>query len=218
MRVKVCGMRDEKNIQELVALKLDYFGFIFYEKSPRFVGNNNKNLSEFLKNIYQKKVGVFVNASTDFIIEKTQTYQLNLLQLHGGEAVDFCKNLKKKLSENNIQAKIIKVFPVGEDFDFKVLEDFEPYVSYFLFDTKGENLGGNGVSFDWEILQNYPLKTPFFLSGGIDLQHIEFLQKLKNLPLYALDINSRFEIKAGIKDKSKIQEFLLALENKNLEN
>ncbi|MFN3316293.1 MAG: phosphoribosylanthranilate isomerase, partial [Raineya sp.] len=103
MKVKVCGMRDEENIKEVAELTLDYFGFIFYEQSPRFVGNNNKNLSELLKNIHQEKVGVFVNASIDCILEKIQAYQLNLVQLHGGEAVDFCKDLKENLSENNIQ-------------------------------------------------------------------------------------------------------------------
>ena len=216
MRVKVCGMRDEKNIKEIAELALDYLGLIFYEKSSRFVGKNNTQLSDLVKKIDKKRVGVFVEATTDFILENVEAYQLDLVQLHGGESVGFCKYLREIFLENGKSVEIIKVFSIEKDIDFKDLEAFVPYINYFLFDTKGKNLGGNGVAFDWTVLQKYPLKIPFFLSGGIDLQHIAALPTLKNLPLYALDINSCFEISAGLKNKDKIQDFLSALQEVSL--
>jgi len=212
MKVKVCGLKDEKNIIDLVRLGVDYLGFIFYEKSPRFIGASNKILADFLKKIHLQKVGVFVDASEDFVLEQIQSYELNFMQLHGKESPRYCQNLQNKFRELGLQVKIIKVFSVGEGFDFSDCEAFMAYTDYFLFDTKGENLGGNGVAFDWNILQNYQLGKPFFLSGGIDLQHAEVLKKLHNPSLYAIDINSRFEIEAGLKDSEKIREFIVSLQ------
>ncbi|GAB4125326.1 MAG: phosphoribosylanthranilate isomerase [Raineya sp.] len=211
MKVKVCGMKYEKNIREIATLDLDFLGFIFYDKSPRFVGKRNIKLSDFVKKINKKKVGVFVEATTDFILENVEAYQLDLVQLHGGEMPSFCKNLKEKLLNKYPKVEVIKVFAVQKEINFEELQDFIPHINYFLFDTKGKSLGGNGTTFDWEALQKYPFKTPFFLSGGIDIQHISALPTFSNLPLYALDINSRFELNAGLKDINKIQDFLLAL-------
>jgi phosphoribosylanthranilate isomerase len=212
MKVKVCGLKNEKNIIELVRLGVDYLGFIFYEKSPRFIGKNNHTLSDFLKKIPLQKVGVFVDATEDFVLEQIQSYELNFVQLHSKESPHYCRNLQIKLVELGLEAKIIKVFSVGEGFDFSDCEAFMTCTDYFLFDTKGENLGGKGVAFDWNILQNYQLGKPFFLSGGIDLQHAPILKNLQNPALYALDINSHFEIEVGLKDSKKIREFIVSLQ------
>lgn len=200
-------MCEPSNIREVVDLGVDYIGFIFYEKSPRFI-QNPPVLQDFGK---AKKVGVFVNASLALIEEKIDEFALDMLQLHGGESVAFCEQLQTKLQKRKNEQKnieIIKVFSVDEYFDFSALEAFIPFTNYFLFDTKGKNLGGNGVRFDWSILKKYPFQVPFFLSGGIDLPHIEAIKALKDLPIYALDINSCFELRAGLKDISKIQKFL----------
>jgi phosphoribosylanthranilate isomerase len=205
MKIKVCGMSQAQNIASVVGLGIDYIGFIFYEKSPRYVLQNNSDFVKDLNFGKAQKVGVFVNHSIEFIIEKINQFQLDLVQLHGYESIEFCSSIR--FSVWATQIKIIKVFSIGEDFDFQQLDDYKPFVDYFLFDTKGKNLGGNGVTFDWEILKNYDNEIPFFLSGGIDIQHIEEIRKLKNLNIHALDINSKFELSAGLKDVEKIKEF-----------
>lgn len=201
-------MCEPSNIREVVDLGVDYIGFIFYEKSPRFI-QNPPDLQDYGK---AKKVGVFVNASLALIEEKIDKFALDMLQLHGGESVAFCKQLQERLNKRNAEhqqrVEVIKVFSVDDNFDFSTLEEFTPYINYFLFDTKGKNLGGNGIRFDWNILKKDHLQVPFFLSGGIDLPHIEAIKALKDLPIYALDINSCFELRAGLKNISKIQKFL----------
>lgn len=211
MKIKVCGMKEPSNIMEVVNLGIDYIGFIFYEKSSRFVQDNFCLHKELMINtIKTKKVGVFVNHTLETIIEKIITYRLDLVQLHGNETVDFCHHLKMRVASlDNFmsQVEIIKVFSVGESFDFEQLEAYKPCVNYFLFDTKGTNLGGNGVTFDWKILKNYKHEVPFFLSGGIDMQHVQEIKQLSGLPIHAVDINSRFEVSAGLKEVEKIKKF-----------
>ena len=201
MKLKVCGMKYQDNILKVSALKPDYMGFIFYEKSPRFV---SKSISEIPKTI--KKVGVFVNASTDTITKNIDEFGLNVVQLHGDETAEFCKNIRTK------NVEIIKVFSVKNNFNFKKLRPFEAHVDYFLFDTKGPNPGGNGYCFDWSILENYDSKTPYFLSGGIGLEEIETLNEFKNSAAakrcYAIDVNSKFEIEPALKDSIKLKKFI----------
>jgi phosphoribosylanthranilate isomerase len=210
MKIKVCGMKEPNNIAKVVNLGVDYIGFIFYEKSPRFV-QDNFCLSESMLNATQvKKVGVFVNSSLEIIEEKVVKYHLDLVQLHGEEDADFCGGLKEKLVSLG-KVGLIKVFSIGESFDFRQLDTYKPYVDYFLFDTKGTNLGGNGITFDWNILKGYEHKVPFFLSGGIDMQHVENIKRLTHLPIHAIDINSRFEIIPGLKDVEKIKKFKQSL-------
>ena len=201
MKLKVCGMKYQDNILKVSALKPDYMGFIFYEKSPRFV---SKSISEIPKTI--KKVGVFVNASTDTITKNIDEFGLNVVQLHGDETAEFCKNIRTK------NVEIIKVFSVKNNFNFKKLKPFEAHVDYFLFDTKGPNPGGNGYCFDWSILENYDSKIPYFLSGGIGLEEIETLNEFKNSAAakqcYAIDVNSKFEIEPALKDSIKLKKFI----------
>ena len=201
MKLKVCGMKYQDNILEVSALNPDYMGFIFYEKSPRRI---SEPAPEVPKNI--KKVGVFVNASTDTITKNIDEFGLNVVQLHGDETAEFCKNIRTK------NVEIIKVFSVKNNFNFKKLKPFEAHVDYFLFDTKGPNPGGNGYCFDWSILENYDSKTPYFLSGGIGLEEIETLNEFKNSAAakrcYAIDVNSKFEIEPALKDSIKLKKFI----------
>ncbi len=188
MKLKICGMKYPENILEVSQLHPDYLGLIFYEKSSRFFDGE---IPEIPKSI--KKVGVFVNSSLDEIISKIKKYNLDVIQLHGNETPEFCQKLKNK----NIE--IIKVFSVDDHFDFDILEQYESVCDYFLFDTKGKLHGGNGVTFNWQILEKYKSEKPLFLSGGIGIEEIEKIKKL-NLPIYAIDVNSKFEIEPGLKD------------------
>ncbi len=200
MKLKVCGMKYEDNIKQVAALQPDYLGFICYEKSARHF---NSSIPELSKSI--KKVGVFVDESLEDVITQINKNHLHAVQLHGKESPEFCLNLKQT------QVEIIKVFSIKDEFDFDVLKPYESVCDYFLFDTKGKLPGGNGYTFDWNVLHDYPSTKPFFLSGGIGLDQVEdiktFMQSDASKYCYALDVNSKFEIEPGLKHIEKIKEF-----------
>lgn len=201
MKLKVCGMRDAENIKELIELKPDFIGFIFYDKSPRFVSNQLD--AELIQSIPReiRKVGVFVNATVDYILQNVKKYGLNYVQLHGNETPDFCKSLRLK------GVNIIKAFRLDDSFIFSQLNNYKPHVDFFLFDAKGDGYGGNGVTFDWSILKKYDNEKPYFLAGGISLDNLAELAGITPKP-YAFDVNSKFEIEPGIKDIDKVAELI----------
>lgn len=192
-------MRDSKNIEQLLALKPDYMGFIFYDKSPRDVEGvlDESLLSSFPEST--KKVGVFVNADLEDLKEKVARFSLDYVQLHGDESVEYVADLFA------VGVKVIKVFSIGESIDFTEVGQYNPYVDFFLFDTKGKSRGGNGEVFNWELLKQYDQKTPFFLSGGIDLENVDALKELEGMNIHAIDVNSKFELAAGLKDISRVK-------------
>ena len=195
MKLKICGMKNPENIIEASKLLPDFMGFIFWEKSARYFDGDILKLPESIQ-----KVGVFVNETIENIVDKIQKHQLQIIQLHGNESAAYCSELKKQ----NI--KIIRVFSIANDFDFEDLKPFETVADYFLFDTKGKLPGGNGIQFNWKILKNYPSEKPFFLSGGIGIDEINKLKNL-NLPIFAIDINSKFETEPGLKNVALIKHF-----------
>jgi len=218
--LKVCGMKYVDNIQQVAALQPDYLGFIFYEKSKR---NFEGIIPELPKSI--KKTGVFVNEIPEIVVSLVEEYQLQAIQLHGDETVEYIQQLKRLFEESrkemSVRAKsrtkpveIIKVFGIKDEFDFSVLQAYEDEVDFFLFDTKGKERGGNGVTFDWSVLKDYNSKKPFFLSGGIGVEEVAEVNKIlkTNLPVYALDVNSRFETKPGLKSIDKLEKFIKSIE------
>ncbi len=188
-------MKYPDNIFEVGSLLPDYMGFIFWEKSARYFDGVIPDLPKSIK-----KVGVFVNENTEVILAKAQKHDLQAIQLHGQESVAFCQDLRENLKQAQIE--IIKVFSVDDAFDFEVLKPFEAVCDYFLFDTKGKLPGGNGTTFDWKVLEKYPSSKPFFLSGGIGMEEMEAVKEIlkTNLPLHAIDVNSKFEIEPGLKN------------------
>ena len=205
MKIKVCGLKFKSNILGLSKLEPDYMGFIFWEKSKRHIKGSTPNLSE----TKIKKTGVFVNADFENIKGKSYDHKLEAIQLHGQESPEFCRKIK------NLGVEIIKAFSIDENFNFDILKKYELVSDYFLFDTKGKSPGGNGISFNWEILRNYKYKKKFFLSGGIGVESIDAIKKIKNLdiPLFCIDINSRFELNPGKKNIELIKSFKNNLEN-----
>ena len=224
VRLKICGMKYQDNITEIATLEPDYLGFIFYEKSSRFF---NGTIPQLPKSI--KKVGVFVNATLEEIIEKVEIHHFDLVQLHGAESPEFCLNLKlyykdridevisveaerlPRHANNDHQIGVIKAFSIKDHFNFDQLKPYESVCDYFLFDTKGQLPGGNGYAFDWEVLKNYPSTKPYFLSGGIGLGEVEniseFLRRQESKYCHAIDVNSKFEIEPGLKDITLLKEF-----------
>ncbi|WP_394367608.1 phosphoribosylanthranilate isomerase [Aestuariibaculum suncheonense] len=217
-------MKYQDNIQAVANLQPDYLGFIFYEKSVRYFNTSIPNISETIK-----KTGVFVNETIEFVVKQIQTHNLQAVQLHGEESPEYCDQLKnchaelvsasldKNLKHLQVDKslEIIKVFSIKDEFDFDVLKPYEPVCNYFLFDTKGKLPGGNGYTFDWNVLNDYPSTKPFFLSGGIGLNEADKLNAFKQSPAskycYAIDVNSKFEIEPGLKHIEQLKQFKEAL-------
>ena len=204
MKVKVCGMKYEENIKAVAALGPDYLGFIFYDKSKR---NFEGQIPEIDPKI--KKIGVFVNAPEMYVNAMIARHNLDAVQLHGDESEDYCLGLK---AGNTPGIEIIKAFSMSATFDFDMLEKYLTVCDYFLFDTKGKERGGNGTLFDWKLLERYPFKKPFFLSGGIGsdeiVQVIEFLNSPMAAHCYAIDVNSKFESEPGMKKVAALKKFI----------
>jgi len=201
-KLKICGMLDPANIAQVAALQPDYLGFIFYPKSKRFIGH----LSAATMNAIPAaicKTGVFVDEQLHQVQEYIVKFNLSAVQLHGDECPNYCKDLKKL----NPSITLIKAFGVAEGFDFKILNPYQKIVDYFLFDTKTPGYGGSGISFNWSLLKAYHLKVPYFLSGGIGPESLDDLQQINDPYLFAIDINSKFELAPGLKDIAKITEF-----------
>nr|WP_298555109.1 tryptophan synthase subunit beta [uncultured Algibacter sp.] len=203
-------MKYQDNMEQVATLQPDYLGFIFYEKSTRHF--NSESILELPKSI--KKTGVFVDADIDFVLEKINKHQLQAVQLHGKESPEYCNNLKKRHAELvsiSHPIEIIKVFSIKDEFDFSILKPYEQVSDYFLFDTKGKLPGGNGYTFDWNVLNNYPSTKPFFLSGGLGLNEVEKINQFVNSKAsrycYALDVNSKFEIEPGLKNIEDLKTF-----------
>jgi phosphoribosylanthranilate isomerase len=198
MKIKVCGMRDSENINELLNLTPDYIGFIFYDKSKRFVAD----FPEVEIPLSIKIVGVFVNESIDEVVRIVSNYKLDGVQLHGDESVEYCSELNSKLS-----VEVIKAFAVDEDFDFNKTIDYESVCDLFLFDTKGKDYGGNGLKYDWSILKNYKGETPFLLSGGINENDVLVVKEFQHPKFVGVDLNSGFEDAPSQKNIEKLKEF-----------
>ena len=208
IKLKVCGLTKLDQIVELVQMNIDFLGFIFYEKSPRYV-LNALTLNEIKSIQHRGKVGVFVNENIPTILEISEKAGLNYIQLHGDENEDFIIELRQNLKE---EVKIIKVFripiviPRNEESQrfFTSLLAVQNDIDYVLFDTDSKSFGGTGKTFDWQILNELEINIPYFLSGGISAENIENIKQLELQP-FALDINSKVEIEPGNKNINKIK-------------
>lgn len=191
-------MRDHENIQALLKIQPEYLGYILYRGSERCILEEKENPPQGAA----ERVGVFVNASEDFITENILKYSLTHIQLHGEETAEACRTIRKK------QTKVIKAFSIDGSFDFSETASYSDACDYFLFDTKGKKRGGNGLLFDWNRLEEYKGETPFFLSGGIGMGEVAAIKAIAHPKLEAIDINSRFEIEPGLKDITKVKTFI----------
>ena len=203
MKFKVCGLFDKENIFNVAQLNPDYIGHIFWEKSVRYVKGDTPQIDN------SKKTGVFYNSNYDFISEKIENHKLKCVQLHGDESPNLCK----KFLDLNIE--VIKSFRIDQNFDFDILNKYMDCCNLFLFDSKSELPGGTGKTFNWELLKRYKLKKEFFISGGIGLDSINSLKALvqMNLPLYGIDVNSKFEDESNIKVIEDLIKFKEIIDN-----
>ncbi|UTX48633.1 phosphoribosylanthranilate isomerase [Chryseobacterium sp. MA9] len=212
-KLKVCGLTKLNQIQELMAMNVDFLGFIFYEKSPRYV-LNHLSLEEISAIDHQGKTGVFVNEETDIILRIVQKAGLNFVQLHGDESDSFIIELRQKLDPEVGIIKVIRIGNNDSETKNKITQAFslplaictlQP-ITYYLFDTDSKAFGGTGRQFDWNILNEFKIPLPYFLSGGISEENIGNIKVLQQQP-FVLDINSKFETEPGNKNVNRIKRF-----------
>ncbi len=207
MRSKVCGLNSVNQLMQLDEMEVEFGGFIFYPKSPRYIFKHMQPVD--LKRAKGKKinkVGVFVNETADQVLKHVDDCGLYLVQLHGDETPKYCERIADYVT-------VIKAFRIRNDDDVLwKIKDYQDVVDMFLFDTAGAAYGGTGEKFDWRILQNLSIKKPFFLSGGIGPDDVESLQEFANKPvakdLFSIDINSKFELSPGVKNMDMIRSFI----------
>ncbi len=197
LKLKVCGLKYTDNVSDIIALKPDYIGFIFYPKSSRFV----ENFPNIQHNKHTKRVGVFVNENVENILDKKERYNLDTIQLHGNETPELCEKIRN-------YASVIKAFSITSSKDINNCQKFVNKVDLFLFDTQTDGYGGSGKKFDWSVLNEYKLSTPFMLSGGIGPKDVESILALNHPQLVGIDINSKFETKPGLKNTKLVKEFI----------
>ncbi|GAL74484.1 MAG: phosphoribosylanthranilate isomerase [Nonlabens ulvanivorans] len=207
MMIKVCGMRDIENINQLQELDIDFMGIIRYSKSKRFVDDSQKE-KVAQQTMNKGTVGVYVNETFENILKDVIPLQLDVIQLHGDEDSAFAKALLE------IDIKIFKAFQITEDFDFNSLKEWEElaaqYVGklFFLFDTATPNYGGSGKKFNWSILDSYKGEVPFLLSGGISKDDVALVKEFKHNMFLGIDLNSKFETEPGVKNIEEIKTFI----------
>jgi len=203
MKIKICGMKEAQNIQEVAKLNPDLMGFIFYEKSARYV--DAKILADAVQTLPSSisKVGVFVDEELEKVLDLCNSFGLKYAQLHGKETSEYCAKIKAG------GISVIKVFHMDKTFDLSQVEAYESYSEVFLFDTKTKGYGGSGKHFDWSLLNQYTLDTPFLLSGGISTEDLTTIKALNIPKLMGIDVNSRVEISPGNKDVNKVKELIL---------
>lgn len=206
--IKVCGMREAQNIKDVEALGIDWMGFIFWPPSKRFCSVKPDYLPEQCK-----KVGVFVNASIEEVVDKVKEFGLDLVQLHGKEDRQYVVSLRKALAEVDVTPMLIKALSLKSKADLSKCDEYVGFVDYFLFDTPSPRYGGTGKAFDWSLLDDYMLFTPFLLSGGIGPESAEAIKAFDNPFCVGYDLNSKFEIEPGLKNVDILKDFLPKLPN-----
>jgi len=200
MNIKVCGITQLKQLQQLDGLNIDFAGLIFHKNSPRYI-DDKVTKDELQESDFDiKKVGVFVDAEMIDMLDAIDEYGLDVIQLHGNENPEVCADLSDEV-------EVIKVFHIGDgnvDIDAMVA-DYDEVCDYYLFDTSSDGLlGGTGKKFDWKILAKAKIEKPFFISGGISLEDVPAIKKFKHPDFYGIDINSRFEKEPGVKDMALV--------------
>lgn len=206
MNIKVCGITQLKQLQQLDGMDIDFAGLIFYSNSARYVGDKLSAKDVRALDVDIKKVGVFVNAAFAEIMQTINDYALDAVQLQGDETPYQCEELSD-------HTEVIKVFSISEDNDIdELISDYDDVCDYYLFDTAVNGAqGGTGKKFDWKKLSKSKIEKPFFLSGGIEPADAIKLKAIKHPDFYGVDLNGGFEKEPGVKDMAKLLQFKLAL-------
>jgi len=207
MNIKVCGITTMKQLQQLDGLDVDFAGLIFFKRSPRYVGDKIEKGAFMDADLDIKKVGVFVNAEYDEIMDTVEDYSLDVVQLHGDESPHLCEQVSNEIET----IKAFRIDDSDKSIDY-LLKDYDEVCDYYLFDTANQNVaGGTGKKFDWKKIADAKIEKPFFLSGGIGPEDAALIKKLKHPDFYGVDINSLFEKEPGVKDMALVLQFIHGL-------
>lgn len=202
MIIKVCGMREVANICEVAQLGIDMMGFIFYPHSPRHV---TVSVPRTVADKNLQRVGVFVNATIEDVLQMVESYDLDAVQLHGSETAVYCQMLRKRLDASK---RLVKAISVAGAEDVRKYREYVGVVNLFLFDTKCKTVGGSGEQFDWTVLMQYDGDVPFLLSGGIGPDDADRILAFRHPKCVGFDLNSRFELEPGVKDVERLRTFI----------
>ena len=198
-KIKICGIKTINTLDCCIKNKVNFFGLIFYKKSPRYISTNKAlKLIKYSEKKNISSVGVFVNENIVYLNNILKELKINYIQLHGEEDNKYINAI------NNKNIKIIKSISINALGDLKKTLAY-PDADMFLFDykpSKDELPGGNAKTFNWELIKNLEINKPWFLSGGINLSNINKIKKY-SIP-YGIDISSGVEENKGIKNNDKI--------------
>ncbi len=208
MNIKVCGITQLKQLQQLDGLNIDFAGLIFHKDSPRYVVGKISKEDIEATDFDTKKVGVFVNAGYDEIMQTVEEYGLDVVQLHGEESPELCEELSEDV-------EVIKAFSISaatKSID-EMVADYDAVCDYYLFDTAGKNgsVGGTGEQFDWSLIKKSKIEKPFFISGGISVADAAKIKAFKHPDFMGIDVNSKFEKEPGVKDMALLLQLKQAL-------
>lgn len=200
MNIKVCGITQLKQLQQLEALDIDFAGLVFDKQSSKYIGDNISPEDIRAADFDVKKVGVFNNADFDFITEQVEKYSLDIVQLDGEESSGFCEELSEDI-------EVIKTFRIkkGEQNVDRLIDEYDLSCDYYLFDVEGN---------DYTFLAKSKIEKPFFISGNIRVEDAASLKSLTHPDLFAVNIDSSFEKEPGVKDMGLILQFREAIRKK----
>ena len=208
MNIKVCGITQLKQLQELDAMEIDFAGLIFFKESPRYVAGKISGEEIRTADFDIKKIGVFVNETIDKIMKTVEEYDLDIVQLQGDETPALCRQVSE-------ETEVIKAFAINDEKKNieELIANYDDACDYYLFDTGGqkERPGGTGIQFDWNLLSNNRIEKPFFLAGGIGLVDVAKVKTFRHPDFFAVDINGKFETSAGVKDMDMVKMFARVL-------
>ncbi|MCB0502151.1 MAG: phosphoribosylanthranilate isomerase [Bacteroidetes bacterium] len=215
MKIKICGIKYQRDLESIIPLQPDYLGFIFYPKSARCMRQTLSTDDVKLVPKSIKKVGVFVNEDITELLKMIKSYQLDGIQLHGDESPEYLSELQNILKDVHLKVEVIKAFGIDPAFDLQKLNDYKQYCNYFLFDTKTPKYGGSGLQFDWNLISDYDNELSLWMSGGMDVEDVKKLMSVVHLNMAVIDMNSKLETEPGVKDIVKVKKAIDEVRNQS---
>ena len=202
MKIKICGLTDPENSKQIASLDIHAIGLVFFNESPRAVsiGQANEIIQELPPFI--NKVGLFVNASNNFVDQVLNSVNIDTIQFHGDESSSDC---------SQFQMPFIKAIRMREGTDLLIqAEEFSSAAGLLLDSFEEDSYGGTGKSFDWNLIRDR-IDPPIILAGGLNKDNV--ISAIEKTQPYAIDISSGVELEKGIKDIEMVKDIIKLVKN-----